>query len=213
MPAAAWAARSGDPVLFSGDDRVPKETVEAMRHNDGGPCTCSGPSRRSTTRRWTRSRTSRRRGAASATRIRSRTRSPLPATPPAAFGWNINDPGTGPCPPTPSVRRRRRAAPLSASGTWGPLLVTDDAAASRPALPDYLLDVKPGYPDDPTRAVYNHVWVIGDPTAVSVGLQAEVDEMAEVVTVKSGGGEPRCVRARNPRVAPSSPDRTRTRTE
>jgi len=28
------------------------------------------------------------------------------------------------------------------------------------ALREYMLDVKPGYTTDPTRAFYNHVWVI-----------------------------------------------------
>ena len=80
------------------------------------------------------------------------------------------------------------AAPLSASGTWGPLLLTDDADRLPAALTDYLLDLKPGYADDPTRAVYNHVWLIGDPSALSVELQAEVDELAEVAPVTSGTG-------------------------
>ena len=50
-----------------------------------------------------------------------------------SFGWNINDPGHGFV--IASASRpldAAAAAPLSASGTWGPLLVTDDAA-QRPA--------------------------------------------------------------------------------
>ena len=43
MPAAAWAARSGDPVLFAGRDRVPEETVAALRRNDGVPVFVLGP--------------------------------------------------------------------------------------------------------------------------------------------------------------------------
>jgi len=82
------------------------------------------------------------------------------------------------------------AAPLSASGTWGPLLLTDDARRLPEALNGYLLDLKPGYADDPTRAVYNHVWLIGDPDALSVEMQADLDELAEVAPVTSGSGEP-----------------------
>jgi hypothetical protein len=41
---------------------------------------------------------------------------------------------------------------------------------------------------DPTRAVYNHVWVIGDQEAISVDFQSQVDELAEVVEVRSGQG-------------------------
>ena len=56
------------------------------------------------------------------------------------------------------------------------------------ALRGYLLDVKPGYLGDPTRAVYNHVWVIGDQDAISVGFQSQVDDLAEVVQIRSGRG-------------------------
>ena len=64
------------------------------------------------------------------------------------------------------------------------------------ALRGYLLDVKPGYVNDPTRAVYNHVWLIGDQDAISVGFQAQVDDLAEVVQVRSGSGG--AARARRP---------------
>ncbi len=47
--------------------------------------------------------------------------------------------------------------------------------------------MKPGYTTDPTRAFYNHVWVIGDGDAISVEQQAEVSELAELA--KIGGGE------------------------
>src|SRR4051795_10903176 len=79
------------------------------------------------------------------------------------------------------------AAPLSAAGTWGPLLLSDDAGTLPRALRGYLLDVKPGYTDDPTRAFYNHVWVIGDEEAIEVGQQAEIDSLAELERI--GGPE------------------------
>ena len=80
------------------------------------------------------------------------------------------------------------SSPLSASGTWGPLLLTDDAATLPKPLREYLLDVKPGYTDDPTRAFYNHVWVIGNQNAIDVTQQAEIDQLAELA--KIGGSEP-----------------------
>ena len=103
------------------------------------------------------------------------------------FGWNVNDPGHGfvvarSDEPLDAVA----AAPLSASGTWGPLLLTDSADTLPAALRGYLLDVKPGYTTDPTRAFYNHVWVIGDQEAIDVTQQAEIDELAELA--KIGGG-------------------------
>jgi hypothetical protein len=107
------------------------------------------------------------------------------------FGWNINDPGHGfVIANTSRPLDAAAAAPLSASGTWGPLLVTDTAAAPPPPLSSYLLDLKPGYADDPTRAVYNHIWLMGDDSAISIPFQAQVDDLAEVAKVRSGGGPP-----------------------
>jgi hypothetical protein len=57
-------------------------------------------------------------------------------------------------------------------------------------LRSFLLDIKPGFDDDPTRAVYNHVWVIGDSSAVGARVQAEVDELVELSEVGAGAGGP-----------------------
>jgi hypothetical protein len=106
-----------------------------------------------------------------------------------SFGWNITDPGHGLV--IASDREpldAAAAAPLSASGNWGPLLVTDDTHQVPDTLRGYLLDIKPGYITDPTRAVYNHVWIIGDESRISVGFQAQVDDLAEVAPVRSGTG-------------------------
>jgi hypothetical protein len=104
------------------------------------------------------------------------------------FGWNVNDPGHGfVVARSDEPLDAAAAAPLSASGTWGPLLLTDDAATLPAALRGYFLDVKPGYTNDPTRAFYNHVWVIGDQEAIEVGQQAEIDALAELA--KIGGKE------------------------
>jgi len=62
--------------------------------------------------------------------------------------------------------------------------------AGPPATPlrNSLLDLKPGYAGDPTRAVYNHIWLIGDEGAMSVPFQGEVDDLAEVAKIGSGSG-------------------------
>jgi hypothetical protein len=105
------------------------------------------------------------------------------------FGWDISDPGHGfVIANTERPLDAAAAAPLSAGGTWGPLLVTDDSATVPEALQGYLLDLKPGYAGDPTRAVYNHVWLVGDEDAMSVAFQANVDQLAEVAPVRSGSG-------------------------
>ena len=105
------------------------------------------------------------------------------------------------------------AAPLSASGNWGPLLVTDDAARVPAALRGYLLDIKPGYVGDPTRAVYNHVWLIGDQDAISVGFQAQVDDLAEVAQIRSGRGSQLGPPPGTPEHEPGSREHDREATE
>jgi hypothetical protein len=81
------------------------------------------------------------------------------------------------------------AASLASSGKWGPLLLTGTADALPPELRSFLLDIKPGYETDPTQAVYNHVWLMGDATAIGGRVQAEVDELAELAPIRNAGGQ------------------------
>jgi hypothetical protein len=98
-----------------------------------------------------------------------------------SFGWNINDPGHGmELANSDRPLDAAAAASLASSGQWGPLLVTDTADALPPELRSFLLDIKPGYATDPTRAVYNYIWLMGDATAIGGQVQAEVDELAEL---------------------------------
>ncbi|HMC50616.1 MAG TPA: hypothetical protein VKH20_08220 [Solirubrobacterales bacterium] len=187
-PAAAWAARSGDAVLYSGPDKLPKETAGALSKDPKTPVYVLGPSS-------TISSDVVREVAKIGNPVR-RVSGEDPVANSIAlaryasggFGWNVNDPGHGLV-----VARSDEplaaaiAAPLSASGTWGPLLLTDDGDTLPKALREYLLDIKPGYTTDPTRAFYNHVWVIGDQEAIDVNQQAEIDQLAELA--KIGGGE------------------------
>ena len=188
MPAAAWAARSGDPVLFTAPGKLDKPTATALEANPKAPVYVLGPS-----------------AAISSNVVREidraggRVRRVSGEDPVAnaiafarygdgSFGWDVNDPGHGFV-----VARSEEpldaaaAAPLSAAGTWGPLLLTDSADTLPAALRGYLLDVKPGYTDDPTRAFYNHVWVIGDQEAIDVTQQAEIDELAALTKIGIGG--------------------------
>ena len=53
-------------------------------------------------------------------------------------------------------------------------------------LVNYLLDIQPGYQDDPVRGVYNHAWLLGDQSAISESVQARIDELTEIVRVRAG---------------------------
>ncbi len=187
MPAAAWAARSGDPILFADDDELPAPSAATLRKHPEAPVYVLGPSSAIS------SEVVRQIGKISSRVQRVSGEDPVANAIALAryadgdFGWNVNDPGhgfvvAGSTEPLDAAA----AAPLSAAGTWGPLLLTDSADTLPAALRGYLLDVKPGYTTDPTRAFYNHVWVIGDQEAIGVSEQAEIDELAELAEI--GGG-------------------------
>jgi hypothetical protein len=189
MPAAAWAARSGDPVLFTHRDSLPPATLKALHGYRQLPIFVLGPSSAIGPKVE--------RQIEKVTRDVRRVGGPSPVENAIAFarysagsfGWNLNDPGHGfVLASTERPLDAAAAAALSTSGTWGALLLTDDAAELPPALHGYLLDLKPGYQADPTRAVYNHVWLIGDANAISVAEQAQADDLAELTKVGSPGG-------------------------
>ena len=109
---------------------------------------------------------------------------------PNSFGWALRSPGHGyvllnAARPLDAAA----AAALSASGDYGPDLLVENASTLPKPVLDYFLNyATPGYTQEgPTVAVYNHAWMIGDESAVSVAVQAEVDRLLEVVP-QSGNG-------------------------
>jgi hypothetical protein len=103
----------------------------------------------------------------------------------ATFGWGLRDPGHGMVfANTDRPLDAAAGAILSASGKYGPLLLLDDADELPRSLGSFLLDIQPGYRFDPVRGVYNHAWLMGDESAISVGVQARIDELAEIVRVR-----------------------------
>jgi Cell wall binding domain 2 (CWB2) len=187
MPAAAWAARSGDPILYTDTKKLPAPTIQILKRHPKVPTYVLGPS-----------------GVVSLRAIgeigklvKKVGRLPGPGAGDVAvelarsrfgtFGWGVNDPGHGFVLARSDLpANAAAAAALSASGTWGPLLLTKDPDRLPAKVRSYFLDVKPGYTTDPTRAFYNHVWVIGDQEAIDVVQQAEVNELAELTKI---GGE------------------------
>jgi hypothetical protein len=84
------------------------------------------------------------------------------------------------------------AAPLSASGTYGPLLLVDSPVSLPTSVQNFFFDyATPGYTQEgPTAAVYNHGWVIGDASAISVAVQAALDADLEPQPVNSSSKGP-----------------------
>ena len=191
MPAAAWAARSGDPVLFSGRDEVPEATLAALRRHRGTPIYVLGPPSvisEAALRELERASPGVQRVGAEGSVANA---IEFARYADSTFGWNINDPGHGlAMASTSRPLDAAAAASLSASGKWGPLLLTDTPGTLPPEVRTFLLDIKPGFESDPTRAVYNHVWLIGDSSAIGARVQAEIDELVELAEVGPGAGGP-----------------------
>ena len=184
MPAAGWAAKSGDPVLWAGRNELPRETVAAIRAREDPRIAVLGPERAIG-----------RRVMARLQRLGDAERISAPDAVAGAiafarfqrgsFGWGVVDPGHGLV--IASAKRpadAAAAAPLSAAGSYGPLLLADgdDVPA---ALREYLLDIRPGYESDPVRGVYNHAWLIGDATTISFPTQSRIDSLLEIQRVDS----------------------------
>ncbi len=210
MPAAAWAAKSGDPILFVRKDTVPPETLAAIKAHSKpkiyilGPSTIISP-------KVTRAL----RAVGAVTRVGDQD----PVSNAVAFarfrdgefGWGIVDPGHGlvfanASRPTDAAA----ASPLSASGTYGPLLVVPSAGTLPRPLEQFLLDVQPGYDRDPVRGVYNHGWIVGDEKAVGVEVQATIDGLLEIAPVNAAAAEPTTTQPTATTRAPTGPTSTTT---
>ena len=183
MPAAAWAAKSGDPVLWAGKNALPAPTRAAIVAHRRPRIYVLGPASviseavvSQLERLGTVRRISGNDPVANAIAFARFTD--------GRFGWNVTDPGHGLV--FASGRRpldAAAAAPLSASGTYGPLLLVGEPNVLARPLQDYLLDIQPGYDEDPVRGVYNHGWVVGDEGALSVDVQARIDALLEIQPV------------------------------
>jgi hypothetical protein len=199
MPAAGWAAESGDPVLFVSGSGVPQATAQALTSDSHPNIYVLGPSSvipDSVLTQLGKYGTVKRVGAqdpAANSVAFAVYRDPACvadqpcAHVPGSFGWAMRSPGHG----YTLINASRpldapASAALSASGSFGPQLVLDSGNAIPTSVLNFFLDyATPGYTDEgPTAAVYNHGWVIGDPTAISVSVQAQVDSLLEVVPQK-----------------------------
>jgi hypothetical protein len=191
VPAAAWAARSGDDVLYTRKDELPPATIKALKRFPTPSVYVLGPPS-AVSPAVLREIDKVDKGATRVRRVSGKTPAEnavaLARYSDGSFGWNVNDPGHGfVIARSNNPLETALAAPLSASGTWGPLLLTESADKLPKAVREYLLDVKPGYTTDPTRAFYNHVWIVGDEGEIDAHQQAEINQLAELTKVRGEG--------------------------
>jgi hypothetical protein len=188
MPAASWAARSGDAALPVEARSIPRPVARALADHERPNVYLLGPER--IISEQVADQLKERRLARSVNRIEG----PTPVENAIAFaryekgdfGWRVNIPGYNFA--IASATRPAdvaAAAPLAARGVFAPLLLTDRADELPEPLRAYLLSVQPGYEGDPRDAVYNRVWVLGDDSAISVRQQAQVDSIAELIPVQA----------------------------
>src|SRR5215217_6407817 len=177
MPAAAWAARSGDAALPVSRNRIPAPIVKALREHARPNVFVLGPE--SVIGTQVLDQITKQKLARSVRRIEG----PNPVENAIAFaryekgdfGWGVVVPGYNFT--IASTTRASDAAASAALGTRGvfaPLLLSDDAAKLPPKLEEYLLSVQPGYEADPGQAVYNRAWIIGDDEAISIPQQSQI---------------------------------------
>ncbi len=188
MPAAAWAARNGDSVLFTKRDELPEATRKALREHDqpdifilGPESAVGGGVEKELRKLGTVERVAADEPVENAVEF-ARYQS-------EDFGWGITAPGQNFT--VASAGRPLDAAAsaaLATKGTFAPLLLTDSAGKLPPALEGYLLDVQPGYDANPNQSVFNRAYILGDASAVSLAAQGRLDEITELVPVQIEGG-------------------------
>jgi hypothetical protein len=188
IPAAGWAAKSGHPVLWVTRNAIPAATRAAITAHKRPRIYVLGPEEAVSKKVLDQlSELGEARRVSGADPVANAIE--FARFSDGSFGWNVVDPGHGLV--FASTQRpldAAAAAPLSASGKYGPLLLVTAANALPAPLQDYLLDIQPGFDEDPVRGVYNHGWMIGDEGAVSVDVQARIDSLLEIEAVDRTDG-------------------------
>jgi ell wall binding domain 2 (CWB2) len=181
MPAAGLAAQTGAPILFVDHGSIPPATAAELGRLGHTSIYIVGPSAvvsETVARELTRY--------GAVTRIAGNTPTSnaiaVGRFSDGTFGWGVVEPGHGLVFANSSrALDGPAAAPLSASGGYGPLLVLEQEEGLSGELRGYLSDLQPGSPPSgPVHGVYNHGWLIGGENAISARTQAQLDSLLEI---------------------------------
>jgi hypothetical protein len=187
MPAAAWAARSGNAVLPVRSQSVPPPIREALREHERPNIYVIGPERVIGERAMRQLREFGRVERVGDSRpVENAIAFARYEDKRTGFGWGVTVPGYNfTVASTSRPLDAASSAPLAARGVFAPLLLTDRADDLPRPLENYFLNVQPGYEDDPGEAVYNKVWILGDDETISIEQQARIDQITELVPVQT----------------------------
>jgi hypothetical protein len=187
MPAAAWAARSGDAALPVKARSIPAAVAKAIAAHERPNVYLLGTER--VIGKEVADQLRRRKLARSVNRIEGPTAVEnaiaFARYRKGDFGWGIVVPGYNfAVASTTRPADAAAAASLATRGVFAPLLLTDRAETLPGPLENYLLSVQPGYEGDPGQAVYNRAWILGDEEAISLRQQAQIDQITELIPVQ-----------------------------
>jgi hypothetical protein len=188
MPAAAWAARSGDAALPVRRNRIPAPVVKVLREHDKPNVFVLGPE--SVISKQVVDQLKKGKLARGVNRIEGpnavENAIAFARYEKGDFGWGVVVPGYNfTLATTTRPSDAAAAAALATRGVFAPLVLSDDPARLPAKLEEYFLSVQPGYEDDPGQAVYNRAWILGDDKAISVDQQAQLDQLTELIPVQS----------------------------
>jgi hypothetical protein len=188
MPAAAWAARSGDAALPVHKDAIPQPILKTIRQHSRPNVFVLGPERVISNDLMAELKKGK------LARSVKRIEGPNAVENAIAFaryekgdfGWGVVVPGYNfTVASTTRPSDAAAAAALATRGVFAPLVLSDDPETLPPKLEEYFLSVQPGYEEDPSQAVYNRAWVLGDDKAISVRQQAQLDQLTELIPVQT----------------------------
>ena len=188
MPAAGWAARSGDAALPVKARSIPAAVAKALEAHQRPNVYLLGSER--VIGKEVADQLRRRKLARSVNRIEGPTAVEnaiaFARYEKGDFGWGIVVPGYNFAVASASrPADAAAAASLATRGVFAPLLLTDRSETLPGPLENYLLSVQPGYENDPGEAVYNRAWILGDEEAISVRQQAQIDKITELIPVQA----------------------------
>ena len=209
MPAAGLSAESGAPILFVTVASIPPATATVLSHLHSpdiyfiDSSYVSGPVRQQLARFGTVhhvtsvAATAQPSGqpSGSARELAAQNAIAIARYSDGTFGWGIREPGHGVLFATSARPLDGPAsALLSASGDYGPLLLTENPYVLPPSLVQYLSDIQPAYSTapqfQPVHGAYNHGWLIGGEHAISAIAQAEIDSLLEIAPTQSPAPAP-----------------------